>query len=353
MDGVGHGDASCCRLVPQIGIGMNDNNRLNHAMTELRRIVLITYDGAELLDVAGPSAVFSTANRIFGNRLYEIIVASPHGSSIAHSCGIEMATVPLRSVAVREGDTILVVGADARPLAAAMPNAELTRSLQSAVHNASRYGSICTGVFVLAAAGLLDGKAVATHWAAVPQLKRLFANVRCDADALYVIDGCVWTSAGVTTGIDMALAMLEHDHGPALKARVARQLVVYSHRPGHQSQFSDLLAAQGKEDTRFAGLVDWLNTSTATPISIEQMADYVGMSPRSFHRRFVQSFGQPPAKFFETLRLNAARRLLETRTSVAHAAREAGFRSESSFRTSFKGQFGVTPQHYRQNWQKP
>jgi transcriptional regulator GlxA family with amidase domain len=320
-------------------------------MPEKRRIVLITYGGAELLDVTGPSAVFSTANRVAGDKRYDIVVASPSGGMVRHSCGIELLTEPLHPMVFDGDDTVLVVGADAGPLGKAMAEPQLKESLQSAAQKAGRYGSICTGVFTLGTAGLLRDKTIATHWAASLQFCRLFTDARCNADALYVIEDRLWTSAGVTTGIDMALAMVERDHGSALKAAVARQLVVYSHRPGHQSQFSDLLAAQGKEDERFAGLVNWLRASTATPISVEQMAEHVCMSPRSFHRRFVESFGQPPAKFFEVLRINAARNMLEAHVSVADAARAAGFRSDSAFRTAFKAQFGVTPQLYRESWQ--
>lgn len=320
-------------------------------MSDKRCIVLITYVGAELLDVTGPSGVFSTANRAAGEDLYEIVVASPHGGIVRHSCGIELITTPIHSMAFTMRSTVLVVGADATPLAEAMAEPRLKESLQSAAQNAARYGSICTGVFILGTAGLLTGKTVATHWAAVLQFCRLFKDARCDADALYVIEERLWTSAGVTTGIDMALAMVERDHGSALKGAVARQLVIYSHRPGHQSQFSELLAAQGKENERFAGLVNWLRASTATPISVEQMAEHVSMSPRSFHRHFVQSFERPPAKFFETLRLNVARTMLEAHVSVADAARQAGFRSDSAFRAAFKAQFGVTPQLYRESWQ--
>jgi transcriptional regulator GlxA family with amidase domain len=320
-------------------------------MIDKRRIVLITYHGAELLDVTGPSAVFAAANRVTGHTLYDIVVASPKGGIVQHSSAIELVTLPLYEIEIGARDTVLVVGADTRPLAATMAEAVLKSALQSAAQSAERYGSICTGVFLLGAAGLLQGRTVATHWAASSQFERLFKDARCDSDALYVTDECLWTSAGVTTGIDMALAMLDRDHGSALKASVARLLVVYSHRPGHQSQFSDLLTAQGKEDERFVGLVNWLKASTAIPVSVEKMAEHVNMSSRSFHRRFVQSFGQPPAKFFETIRLDTARSLLAADVSVADAAKAAGFRSESAFRSAFKAQFGVTPQLYRQSWQ--
>lgn len=317
-------------------------------MSDSRRIIFLTYDGAELLDLTGPSAVFSTANRISGKALYEIVVASAHKGGVVHSCGITLATEEIDSLKLGSADTVLVIGADTRPLIAAMASPELANCLATASVRAERFGSICTGVFVLAAAGLPKGKVVATHWAATSRLGRLYAEINCDADALYVTDGNLWTSAGVTTGIDMALAMLERDHGAALKAAVARQLVVYSHRPGHQSQFSNLLAAQAREDERFSGLTTWLRESMATPISVERMAEHVRMSPRTFHRRFVDSFGQTPARFFEALRLDAARNLLEARMPVASVALKIGFQSESAFRAAFKTRFGVSPQFYRE-----
>jgi transcriptional regulator GlxA family with amidase domain len=319
-------------------------------MHELRRIVFLTYSGAELLDFAGPSAVFSTANRLSHRTLYEIVVASVGQGNVAHSCGIALATEEIDGMELGATDTVLVIGADSRQLVAAAASAGLRNCLKAAAMQAERYGSICTGVFVLAAAGLLTGKSVATHWAATSQLARLYSDINCDADALYVTDGKLWTSAGVTTGIDMALAMLEHDHGAALKAAVARQLVVYAHRPGHQSQYSDLLAAQAKEDERFSGLTAWLREHTGTPISVEGMADYVGMSVRTFHRRFFDSFGQTPARFFEAMRLYAARDLLEAQMPVGNVALKSGFQSESAFRCAFKSHFGVTPQLYRETW---
>ncbi|MGV3731268.1 MAG: GlxA family transcriptional regulator [Sphingopyxis sp.] len=313
-------------------------------------MILVTYPGAELLDITGPAAVFAAANRFAAKNAYDITVASPSGGTVAHSCGIELVTVAARSIVIGHQDIILVAGADATPLSAAMREPELSAILHSAARNAKRFGAICTGAFILGSAGLLTGKRVATHWAAASRFARLFNDVRCDADALYVVEDRLWTSAGVTAGIDMALAMVERDHGSAIKAAVARQLVVNSHRPGHQSQFSDLLVAQSKEDERFAGIVNWLQASTSVPITVEQMADHVSMAPRSFHRHFVKSFGQTPAKLFEKLRLNAARKLLEANAPIAEAARQSGFRSDSAFRTAFKTEFGITPRLYRESW---
>lgn len=319
-------------------------------MDRTRRIVLLTYEGAELLDLSGPASVFAMANRLANRALYEVVIASPDAPLVGHSCGVALQAVSASELTFSGQDTVLVIGADRLPLLRAMANARLLGCLKQAGDAAERIGSICSGAFLLAAAELVDGKSVATHWSACTELGSRFPAVNCNADALYVRDGKVWTSAGVTTGIDMALALLEHDHDPGLKAAVARQLVVYLHRPGHQSQFSDLLTAQGKEDERFAGLTAWLNQSIASGVSVEQMAQHVGMSPRSFHRHFVRRFGQTPAKFHETIRLDAARRLLEARSPVGIVANSVGFRSEAAFRTAFKAQFGVTPQLYRETW---
>jgi transcriptional regulator GlxA family with amidase domain len=319
-------------------------------MAKTHRIVFLTYNGAELLDLTGPSAVFATANRVSGKPLYEIVVASPEAASTSHSCGITLSTLGLDELRISGSDTVLIVGADAKPLVTAMANVDLKSVLNTAANDAGRFGSICSGVFILAAAGLLSQKTVATHWSATERLTSRFPAINCNADAMYVNDGNLWTSAGVTTGIDMALAILECDHGAAVKMAVARQLVVYSHRPGHQSQFSDLLAAQSKEDGRFSGLITWLRESTGAIISVENMADHVGMSPRTFYRQFMQSFGQSPAKFFEGLRLDAARSFLEANQSVATVATKVGFLSESAFRAAFKARYGLTPQLYRETW---
>ena len=169
-----------------------------------------------------------------------------------------------------------------------------------------------------------------------------------DDDALYVRDGKLWTSAGVSTGIDMALAMLAQDSGHRLKAAVAKRLVVHAHRPGNQSQFSSLLGLHEKAVEAFGPLVDWLQTRLAVPTSVEKTAHYCAMSPRNFHRRFVKAFGHSPGQLFEAMRLEAVRKQLEDGQSVSIAAREAGYRSEAAFCSAFKTRFGITPGLFRQ-----
>jgi transcriptional regulator GlxA family with amidase domain len=319
-------------------------------MTYPRRVIFLTYAGGELLDLVGPSSVFSTANRVFGHKHYDVIIASPCGGIVKHSGNIGVDTMIIEDLAFGATDTVLIVGAERKPLARAIADAQLKSALVRAATQCERIGSICSGVFVLAGAGLIDGKQVATHWSASDELGVMFPQVLCNAAALYVTDGKLWTSAGVTTGIDMALAMLEADHGSALKISVARQLVVYAHRPGYQSQFSDLLVAHAKTNERFTGLIDWLATHTNRAISVEEMADYVGMSLRTFHRQFTATFDETPGKTFENLRLDAARGLIEQGASIGGVTTQTGFRSESAFRSAFKTRFGVTPLMYRQTW---
>jgi transcriptional regulator GlxA family with amidase domain len=317
-------------------------------MAIAKRIVFLTYDGAELLDVTGPATVFATATQIEPATAYECLTASVDGGLVQHSCGIGVDTKLISEIRFRSTDTFLVAGALQRPLLCAMNNERIQKAVRRAAKICERYGSICTGGFVLAATGLLEGKSLATHWAANTRMEKFSANSTVNPDALYVQDGRLWTSAGVTTGIDMALAMLETDYGPVIKAKVAKQLVVYAHRPGHQAQFSDVLAAQIRVDEHYAGLVDWLMNRLDKPTRVGDMASFVGMSERSFHRKFTALFAMPPGKFLENLKLDHARVLIEAGEAVTVAGNRVGFLSPSAFRIAFKDKFGVTPRHHRE-----
>lgn len=296
-----------------------------------------------MLDLSGPAGVFSTATRLDPKARYQVVTASPQGGPVVHSCGLRLETVPLKALDLAKNDTVLVLGGYAHSLGFAMGNTVIRQTLMRASEQCERYGSICTGAFILGAAGLLDNKAAATHWAAQRQLQERFGAARIDPDKLYVTDGRLWTSAGVTTGIDMALAILEQDHGPGLKAKVARQLVVYTHRPGHQSQFSDILEAQTRSSAMFTELIDWLAERLNQPIRVEEMADKAGMSVRSFQRRFTAAFGIPPGKFHEQLRLDRARDLIEAGDQIKSVTAKVGFLSSAAFRSAFKDRFGITP----------
>ena len=218
------------------------------------KLLILAYDGCQLLDVTGPAAVFGAANDAAGKPVYDLQIVSADGGAgdlqLRRRAAVEEDRRPARHAAGR-GRLARPEGRDGARGRAALAAARWRRSTR-------RYGSVCTGAFVLAAAGLLDGKRVATHWASCARLAERFPAVSVDAEALYVVDGKVWTSAGVTTGIDMALALVEADLGAATANLIARHFVLYARRPGYQSQFSPMLQAQATADAPFAALIDWM-----------------------------------------------------------------------------------------------
>ncbi|MEE2690623.1 MAG: helix-turn-helix domain-containing protein [Pseudomonadota bacterium] len=316
-------------------------------MTRPRRILFIVYPGFEILDLAGPASVFANANLACGATRYEIRYLSARGGRVRSGGGLEMETAPISAERRTADDTLLVVGAGAEDLRAALLDAELISALSNMAKGAGRIGSICSGAFLLAETGALDGKSATTHWAAQTYLARRYPAARLNDDALYVVDGNCWTSAGVTAGIDMALAMLRRDCGDAVMREVARRLVVYAHRPGRQSQFSSLLDAQTAASGDFSSLIAWMDSNLGEPIDVAALARHAGMSERTFHRRFVKAVGATPARFLEDLRLHRAKFLLEAGNSVKQSAYAVGFASESGFRTAFEKKFGVSPSLHR------
>jgi transcriptional regulator GlxA family with amidase domain len=207
---------------------------------------------------------------------------------------------------------------------------------------------VCTGAFVLAAFGLGQGKRVATHWEATAILGRRHPDLQVDANALYVEDGRVWTSAGVTTGIDMCLALVARDLGDAAANAIAMRLVLYARRPGYQSQFSPVLAAQARSDGPFEGLVDWIRAHLGDGLDVAGLAERAGMSPRNFHRRFTETMGETPARLVETLRLDHARQLLRTTLSLKEIATQTGYATPGQFSKSFTRRFGLSPGLFRE-----
>ncbi|MEM1230157.1 MAG: helix-turn-helix domain-containing protein [Pseudomonadota bacterium] len=319
-----------------------------------QRICFLVYPGFELLDYAGPMSVFASANRLRDESdgesrpLYELVTLSAQGGLVASGAGVAVTTAAATDYRPQLRDTLLVVGAAASPLTAAVADATLTGLLAAHGPQVARWGAICSGAFVLAATGLLAGRRVATHWLGCERLAREHPELTVDDRALYVVDGTLWTSAGVSTGIDMALAMVREDAGAALGLAVARRLVLYAHRPGYQSQFSDLLRQQSQLPGDFGELLVWLEANLHHPIRVADMAAQVAQSERTFARRFAAALGLPPARYLETLRLERARALLAEGARVKQAAHAVGFRSEAAFRTAFEAHFGVTPSMARQ-----
>jgi transcriptional regulator GlxA family with amidase domain len=313
-----------------------------------RRVTVVVYSGIQILDATGPAAVFSAANRDMAEPAYEVELVSSRGGAIASSAGISIETRATRDCDPRTVHTLLVAGGDEHAVQSAMADRTLERWVTHASEASVRYGSVCSGAFVLAAYGLLDGYNVATHWQGCTRLAKLFPKLSVDPEALYVVQGRVWTSAGVTTGIDMALAMVEKDLGAAAAAAVAQALVVYSRRPGYQSQFSPVLRAQLRSDSPYAGLIDWLQTHLHESLAVDDLARRARQSARDFHRKFVAVTGQTPARFVENLRLDQVRMLLPHALSLKEIADQTGFGSAVRMSRAFERRFGVKPSLFRE-----
>jgi len=314
----------------------------------IRVIEVLTFPAVQLLDVTGPVQVFASANDLVassgGVPPYRIKLVTPGDQIVVSSAGVTLAADPLsqRSEAL---DTLLVAGGQGVEAAAA--NRALVDWLQQRAMQARRVASVCTGAFLLATAGLLDGRRAVTHWKDCARLAQRFPAVRVEPDPIFVCDGPVWTSAGVTAGIDLALALVEEDLGRSVALAVARYIVVFLKRPGGQAQFSAALALQAADD-KFGALHDWINRHLSDDLSLSVLADRAGMSERSFSRHYAQATGQTPARAIERLRVEAARRLLsESRSPVKRVAQRCGFGSEETMRRSFLRLLAVTPQDYR------
>ena len=312
-------------------------------MTKPHRVRLLAYEGCQLLDVTGPAAVFGAANEALGRPFYDLAILSPDGGPVTSNSGVALQSDKIGG----QPDTLLVAGGS-KGLRAAMTREDVRRWLHRVTPRCRRFGSVCTGAFVLAAAGLLDGKRVATHWASCERLATGFPALDVDRESLYVVDGKVWTSAGVTTGIDMALALVEADLGAATANLIARHFVLYARRPGFQSQFSPLLGAQVEADQPFAGLMEWMQQNLRATLDVPALARRAGQSERSFYRKFTDATGKTPAHFVETLRLDAARALIAKGLPLKTVADKVGLRSSARLGAAFERRFGMAPSLFRQ-----
>jgi transcriptional regulator GlxA family with amidase domain len=317
----------------------------------MHHVAFSIYQGFELLDMSGPASVFDGANHVLAQSgkppFYAIDIVSAEGGLVTSSSGIAVHSLHRGELASMSVDTLLVMGAQREHLLLAMADPGLGTWLPQLAAKASRFGSVCSGAFVLAALGMLDGRCVATHWDACAPLAGAFPSVRVDSDSLYVVDGAIWTSAGVTTGIDMALAMVAHDLDAAIASQIAKRLVLYARRPGYQSQFSPLLQAQTKADNPFADLIAWIMTNLDASLDVLALATRAGLSERTFHRKFTAATGETPARFVESARLDAARMLLSRGTSLKSVAARVGLAPAPRFAEAFERRFGVTPNLFR------
>jgi transcriptional regulator GlxA family with amidase domain len=313
-----------------------------------RIVEVLAFPSVQLLDVTGPLQAFATANdhvtQAGGTAPYHLRVVAKGGQGVTASAGLAITAAPLPrpSSAV---DTLMIAGGPGVQAAAADPL--LVDWVRQRAARARRVASVCTGAFLLAASGVLDGRRAATHWSVCKEFAQRYPAVQVEPDPIFVRDGSVWTSAGVTAGIDLALALIEQDLGRTVALAVARYLVVFLKRPGGQAQFSTALSLQSAED-QFGVLHDWINKHLADDISLPMLADQAGMSERSFSRHYAEATGLTPARAVERLRVEAARRMLsESRLPVKRISQRCGFGSEETMRRSFLRILSATPQDYR------
>jgi transcriptional regulator GlxA family with amidase domain len=311
-----------------------------------RSVCMLAYEGIEMLDVIGPLEAFATASSLAGGA-YVVEIAAERRGLVRASSGLCVEAA--RDLSAPDPiDTLLVSGGAG--VETACLRSGLVDWIRAAAAGARRIGSVCTGAMLLAEAGLLDGRRAATHWNWCDRLAARYPQVRIERDPIFLRDGAVWTSAGVTAGMDLALAMIEEDHGPELALRTARELVMFLKRPGGQAQFSAELQAQGMQTRTppVARIRQWVLSNLTADLSVAALADRATMSPRNFTRVFTAETGIPPAAFVERARLQRAQRLLEgTPLSVERVAQSSGFASGDVMRRVFLRHLGVSPMEYR------
>lgn len=307
-----------------------------------KNIGIFLYNDFQLLDAAGPITVFEIAGRARPNA-YRVSILSIEGGSVASSSGASMDSVAVSGAT--NLDTLIVSGGNGSRDAMQCP--DTIAFLRSRAVDVRRMCSVCSGAFPLAAAGLLDGKRATTHWRRAEQLQQLFPAVMVEADRIHIRDGEIWTSAGISAGIDLALALIADDLGEKVARRVAQEMVVYYRRPGGQSQFS-ALADLGGDATIFSPLFDWIRANLAKKLTVEQLAERMAMSPRNFARAFLREVGTSPAKAVERLRLEAARERVESsHEPIEQIAAATGFRDPERMRRAFLRHYRQPPQAIR------
>lgn len=328
-----------------------------------RRVLILGAAPVQLLDLAGPAEVLAQAGRLHAmaqgsprpTPLYDVashVVPGPGLAQTSASLSFRATESEASLLGIEALDTLIVIGGEG-----ARERAH-DRQLQTLLHHLAprsrRLVGVCTGAFILAAAGLVEGRRVTTHWRYCAELARRHPGVTVDPDPIYIRDGALWTSAGVTAGMDLLLALVEEDHGHELALAVARELVLFLRRPGDQKQFSAVLAAQSRGGSRLGPVMAWMAENLHRPLSVEALAERACLSPRQFARVFREETGVTPARFLEQLRVEAARRRLESgRGGLAAVVASCGFGTEETMRRAFLRQIGASPGDYRDRFRRP
>lgn len=315
----------------------------------VRTVALLAYDGAQSLDVTGPAEVFATAGREAGTELYRVVVVSPDGGDVECSSGM---TLGARS-SLRDHpggiDTFVVPGSPAWDRA--MGDEPLVAAVAEGVGRSRRVAAVCGGAFLLGAVGLLDGRRATTHWTCLDDLERCFPEAKVERGPIFTQDGAVFTSAGVTAGIDLALALVEDDHGPHLARQIARFLVVFMQRPGNQDQFSARMRHDPPSHSALRGLLDSIAADPSGDHGLAALSARAGYSERHLARLFVRELGASPSRYVDEVRLEAARALLESGdASLEVVAQRSGLGSAETLRRRFTQAVGVPPGAYRQRF---
>lgn len=313
-----------------------------------RRVGVLIYPEAEVLDITGPHEVFSMASGFqqqHGSESpYEVFLISKSSRPVRMSSGMKLQPDYRFDDCPLPLDTLIVPGSEKIP--EVLNDPPLLAWIGQQASKVRRLVSICTGAFFLAELGLLDGKKVTTHWGYCQLLQKQYPKLKVVSNAIYIREGNIYTSAGITAGMDLSLALVEEDEGKDIAMSIARKLVLFYKRPGGQNQFSEFILSQS--NGHFDRLIEWITQNLSEDLSIEMLAGQVNMSPRNFTRLFKKELEQTPAKYIERLRLRRARILLENRTSsLKEVAGQCGFKSEEQMRRAFQRELCVTPQEYR------
>jgi transcriptional regulator GlxA family with amidase domain len=318
-----------------------------------RSVVIVAFDGMQPLDAVGPHEVFAGATAVLAADArkaagYDLALVSEHGTPITTESGLQLVTAPLPARRTRI-DTLLIPGGDGARTA--RYNVELVDWIRDAARNCRRLGTVCTGAFIAAEAGLLDGRTVTTHWARARQLADEYPALDVDPDPIYRRDGAVWTSAGVTAGIDLALAMVEADYGSDIAQTVARWMVMFLHRPGGQTQFSVPTWVPRAARSTVRAVQDFIDNHPSADHRLDLLAERAVMSSRHFSRLFTAEVGETPARYVERVRVDSARVELETTaSSLDLIATICGFGTAESLRRAFQRRVGVAPDAYRRRF---